>query len=390
MKKMNSPMNKGWYHCGRCGSLFQSDIGAEEDRPCAECGLKAATGIWPLHENRMTVRGRNMAAFDRTGESLAESGHRAVRKKRKNSATLKLIVCWAVLMSLLVWKRNYDMRQDGVGNPASGNDAVNFAEGTMADESVALLSRAMPGCHRALIGFLTGGAPEIRNQFVADPIETAGIMAGFYKTNPFPSIEVADLRRTSQQPIKVGEEWMIETRWKDGKGQEMDAVFRRNGSVWKLDWEHFVRYGGYSWPLFLAGEGPEEVEFRLLARRVTAGEKAEDDGSRLRFTLLSPVFGRPGESGLESPEFVVNRYSEEGLLLEAAFDSKQSGRSVFGGKLPTMEPENLVRVRVRVKRGEFAGDRSFELEKVVACHWIGVDDPGFDLKELEDDLFNND
>ena len=180
---------------------------------------------------------------------------------------------------------------------------------------------------------------------------------------------------------------MIETRWNDGKGQEFDAIFRRSGTVWKLDWEHFSRYGDYSWPLFLAGEGPEEVEFRLLARKVNARDKAATAGSRVRFTLLSPVFGKPGETVMESPEFVVNRYSDEGLLLNAAFDLKQSGKMIFGGTLPQMEPENLVRVRVRIKRGEFAGLRSFELEKVIACHWIGIDEPGFDLKKLKDDLF---
>jgi hypothetical protein len=187
---------------------------------------------------------------------------------------------------------------------------------------------------------------------------------------------------------------MIETRWNDGKGQEVDALFRRNGSVWKLDWEHFMRYGGYSWSLFLAGEGSAEVEFRLLARllarRVITGEKADADSSRLRFTLLSPVFGRPAEFGVESPEFVVNSYSDEGLLLGAAFDSKRSGKPFFGGEFSPMEPENLIRVRVLIKRGEFAGARSFELEEVMACHWIGVDDPGFDLKKIKDDLFTAD
>lgn len=381
---MNGPMNKGWYHCGRCGSVFQSDIGVEEDRLCTDCGLKVATGIWPVQGSHITDRERNMAAFDKTGGSLAESGYRSVRKKHKNSTPLKIIAFWAIIMLLLVLIKNYDMRQKAAATP--GNKAVNLAEGTMADESVALLNRAMPDCHRALIGFLTGGAPEIRNQFVVDPIETAGIMASFYQNNPFPSLEVTELRRTGQQSIKVGDEWMIETRWNDGEGQEVDAIFRRNGSVWKLDWEHFIRYGSYSWPLFLAGEGPEEVEFRLLVRRVTTGQKADDDGSRLRFTLLSPVFGRPAEFGMESPEFVVNRYSEEGLLLKAAFDSKRSGKPNFGGKLSPMEPENLVRVRVLIKRGEFAGARSFELVKVMACHWIGVDELGFDLKKLKDDL----
>ncbi len=381
-------MNQGWYHCGRCGSLFQSGTGSAEERLCAECGLKPDTGVWPKHGNRFPESARNLAAFGKAAEVRPDSGQIAVRKKRKSSIMMKFIVCWVALMCILVGKRNYDLKQEAGGGAGLRKDGVNFAKGTMADENVALLSRALPACHRALVGFLTGGAPEIRNQFVADPIDTAGMMARFYKYNAFPELVVADLKRTGQQPIRVGEEWMIETRWNDGKGQEFDAVFVRNGAVWKLDWEHFSRYGDYSWPLFLAGEGPEEVEFRLLARKVSTGDKAENAGSRLRFTLRSPVFGKPGETGMESPEFVVNRYSEEGLLLEAAFDLKRSGQSVFGGTLPQMEPEELIRVRVRIKRGEFAGLRSFELEELIACHWIGVDEPGFDLKELKDDLFS--
>lgn len=383
-------MNQGWYHCGRCGSLFQSETGSEEGKLCAECGLKPDTGIWPTHGVRLSESERNLAAFVKTAEVRPESGQRAVRKKRKSSIMMKFIVCWVVLMCLLIWKRNYDLQQEASGRAGPRKDVMNFAKGTMADESVALLSRALPDCHRALAGFLTGGAPEIRNQFVAHPIETAGIMASFYKNNAFPKLVVADLKRTGQQLIRVGDEWMIETRWNDGTGQEFDAVFLRNGTIWKLDWEHFSRYGDYSWPLFLAGEGPEEVEFRLLARKVSSGDKAEDAGSRLRFTLRSPVFGKPAETGMESPEFVVNRYSEEGLLLEAAFDLKQSGQSIFGGALPQMEPEGLVRVRVRIKRGQFGGVRSFELEELIACHWIGVDEPGFDLKKLKDDLFTTD
>lgn len=381
-------MNQGWYHCGRCGSLFQSAIGWEEERRCPHCGLKPDTGSRPIHVDRLPESERSLAAFDKTGDAYPESGQRAVRKKRKKSLMMKFLVCWVVGMCLLIWIRTYHFQQKAGEDDGFQKDGVKFAKGTMADENVALLSLAMPECHKALAGFLTGGAPEIRNQFVAHPIETAGIMARFYKNNPFPNLVAADLKRTGQQLLKAGDEWMIETRWSDGKGQEFDAVFRRDGAVWKLDWEHFSRYGDYSWPLFLAGEGPDVVEFRLLARKAGAGEKAEVTGSRLRFTLLSPVFGKPAEAGMESPEFVVNRHSDEGLLLDAAFDSKVSGHSLFGETLPQMEPEHWVRVRVRIKRGVFAGVKSFELEEVIACHWIGVDDPGFELDKLRDDLFN--
>ena len=107
----------------------------------------------------------------------------------------------------------------------------------------------------------------------------------------------------------------------------------------------------------------------------------------MRFELLAPVFGRPLESGAVSPEMVVARRSDEGLLLEAAFNAKEEGKPLFGSLMETMEPEGLVRVRVRVKRGEFGGVRSFDVSKVVACHWMSSDEAGFDLEDLRDDLF---
>jgi hypothetical protein len=215
-------------------------------------------------------------------------------------------------------------------------------------------------------------------------------MAGFYRNNPFPSVDVHRLKRIGQEPILVGDEWMIETRWQSPEGIAFDAVFRREGSVWKLDWEHFSRYSDHPWALFLAGEGPDEAEFRLLARNVAEGDKAEMTGSRLRFVLMSPVFGKAGETGMASPELVVDRRSDEGLLLQEAFQAKSEGTRLFGGTMAPMEPEELARVRVRIKRGEFGGTRSFTLEKVVAGHWLGVDEPGFDLDKLKDDIFSGD
>lgn len=383
-------MKQAWYHCGHCGSLFASGFGLDEDRLCAECGRKPGTGIWSIDEKRPLEREGDLAAFDKKGESLDEYGQRASRKKGRKNIMVRIVVVWFVLISLAVWMASSNARRAKEKDMRLRKVGVNLAKGTMADESVALLSRALPDCHLALAGFLTGGTPEIRNQFVADPIETAGKMAGFYNNNPFPRFEAMDLKRIGQELIRVGDEWMIETHWQGSDGLEFDAVFRREGVIWKLDWEHFARYGDYPWPLFLAGEGHDEAEFRLLARKVASGDEAEQGGSRLRFTLLSPQFGKPAETGMESPEFVVNRRSDEGLLLQAAFDAKESGESVFGSTMQLMEPEGLVRVRVRIKRGEFGGFRSFDLEKVEACHWIGVDEVGFDLKKLSDDLFTTD
>ncbi len=381
-------MSNPLYHCGRCGALFESGAGHDDQRVCSVCGQKPGTGLWsPDGDVGMEAVREPVAAFEKKGEVLDEGGQRAVRKKRHKNLMLRVVAVWSLLMGLAVWWRHHDSVIESERQNRKA-DKADMAKGTLADERVALLTRALPQCHRVLAGFLTAGTPEGRNQYVAVPIATAGRMATFYASNPFPNVDPARIRRIGQEPLKVGSEWMIHTRWQEGEdGVVFDAVFRRESGAWMLDWEHFSRYCEYPWALFLAGDGPVEAEFRLLAREVSGGDEAEQGGSRLRFVLLAPEFGKPLETGVSSPEFVIDRRSDEGLLLGAAFAARRNGKLLFGSVMKPMEPEGLVRVKVIVKRGEFGGLKSFRLEKVIACHWIESDVSGYDLSELKDDAF---
>lgn len=380
-------MGNPFYHCGHCGSLFRSEPGHSESRECAVCHQKPGTGIWAEEAAHPVLKAGQAGGFGKSAEIMDDGGKRAIRKKRGKNLAMRIVVAWMLMLGLAIAVRHFLNRSDK--EKEIGMHGVdNMAEGTMADERVALMASALPQCHQALAGFLTAGTPEARNQFVADPIRTAARMAAFYGSNPFPNVDLKMVSRVGQQPLKVGGEWMIETRWQEGEGGAcFDAVFRRGPGGWMLDWDHFARYGDTPWALFLAGEGSQEAEFRLLARKVSGGDVAGQAGSGLRFELLSPVFGKPLETGAVSPEMVVARRSDEGLLLEAAFKAKEEGKPLFGSLMETMEPEGLIRVRVRVKRGEFGGVRSFDLSKVIACHWMSSDEVGFDLEELRDDLF---
>lgn len=40
-------------------------------------------------------------------------------------------------------------------------------------------------------------------------------------------------------------------------------------------------------------------------------------------------------------------------------------------KLPVMEPDGFIRVRVKVRREDTEEGRRFHLEEVAACHWLG-------------------
>lgn len=386
---MTSTTKDVWYHCGHCGSLFQSDFGFDESRVCEVCEKRPGVALWPVADtSALAEGGKRHQKFVNSGEKIDESGHRAVRKKRRSNIMLRIVIAWTLLLIGVVAVRHYFKTR--TVEESSGNAFSNrMTEGTLADERVSLLQKALPDCHRALGGFLAAGTPEARNQFVLDPIETAGKMATFYARNSFPKVDVTKLRRTAQEVLRVGDEWMIATRWKE-EGEEgvgFDAIFQYQSGAWKLDWLHFSRYSEFPWTLFLAGEGPDEAEFRLLARLRFQGDEAEQTGARLTFAMMAPEWGKPSETGMESPEFVVDRRGDEGLLLQAAFDHLQDDEGLFGSSLESMEPERLVRLRVKVKRDGVGGIRRFRLEELSAWHWIDTEVPGYDLDALREASF---
>jgi hypothetical protein len=159
----------------------------------------------------------------------------------------------------------------------------------------------------------------------------------------------------------------------------LDAVFINENGEWRLDWDHFVRYSKHPWPLFLAGGGSTQGEFRLLARQRLADDRKNAD--TLSLVFYTPQLGRPSDLGSKSPEFLVKRDSKNGRLLEAAFNLEKSGKRAFGVNLPSNDPEGIIRVRVKVRRVDENDERHFVLEDVVACHWYSIDEPGMEVSD---------
>ena len=386
---MKNSENLGYFHCGKCGSFYSGPLASDRDQTCSVCSKDPCLGLYHIDETSPAPPKVHEGQKHSSSEFVIdENGRRAVRKKRKVNTTLNIIIIWTFVMLLAVWVRSH------YSKIAAKKDqtellASRMIKGTLADESVAFVNAALPDCHRALGGFLTSGSPEARNQFVVNPIETAGKMAIFYAQNPIPMVDVAKLTRTSQELVKIGEVSMILTHWKEAGGVEFDAIFRRDAGQWRLDWNHFSQYSSFPWALFLAGQGPSEGEFRLLARRRLVESDSERVGSRLIFALTTPVFGKPGETGMESPDFVIDSQSDEGLILRAAFSALEEGKKSLGQTTALSKESGLIPVRVRVKRSELGGNRTLSLEKVSACHWVDSEELGFDLTVLKDDLFGN-
>jgi hypothetical protein len=360
-----------WFHCGRCGSLFQSHAGDVEHRLCPECGADPSLGI--LESPVAAAHPGEETTPDSTAKSdhPAHGGKRSGKKRKNRHFMLQLVGGWSLVLALIILGASKLWHEK---KPERKQTASTAAAATITDEDAGLLNSAGPKCAEIFSGYLAAGTPEARNQFVLTPIATASRMARFYALNPLANVDPETLSRVGESVLKLPGSQAIETYWKTSDGKKLDAVFREQNGEWRLDWDHFARYGDYPWTLFLSGGGNPEGEFRLLARERLAEQRKGSD--TISVMLYAPRFGQPGQAGFQSPEFLVSRSSRDGQLLDAAFKLARRGERVFGAKLPDLNPEDMIRVRVKVRRSEVDMERKFEITGVLACHWYSVDDPG--------------
>lgn len=289
---------------------------------------------------------------------------------------VKLIVGWSAVILMIVFGARYRW-----GEQTDHKTFVSkiHAKATISAEDAAFLSDNGPRANRTFSGFLAARSPEERNQFVLSPVTTASRMARFYALNPLVNIPPETLSLSKNAILHLPSGNAIETLWNTTDGLQIDAVFVEQEGEWRLDWDHFARFSTYPWALFLAGSGDEEGEFRLLARQRLAEERKNEDS--LSIVLYAPRFGTPREPGFQSPEFLVRRDTRSGRLLDAAFKLQKDGKRPFEVNIPNPDPDEFVRVRVKVKRIEDPAGRRFELQDVLACHWYSVDAPGVEIPE---------
>lgn len=364
----------GWFHCGRCGQLFRSPL-ADEGRVCLKCGQYPSTFVETQQPSRTNppIQAALPEARPRTSsdESVLPQ-KRSVRKRKGDFLMFKIIGAWLVFVLLLALVAHYFWKEDDrLGMQVR---APLIAPSELGDEDRAILEEAMPLCSQCFGGFLASGTPEERNQFVWKPISVAGKMARFYSMNPLSQVNPSDVKNLERKLLRLESGLSIVSTWEVVDGRRLDAVFHKEDGEWRLDWEQFVRYGEMPWPLFLAGSGGDSGEFRLMARMKMSDVKPMS--GQLSIVLYSPRFGYPGDPGNASSEFLVPRDSEDGRLLAAAFNARKAGRSPFDGAVNNADPEEMIRVRVRIKRNEETNGRGFVLEKVLACHWLSISEPG--------------
>jgi hypothetical protein len=348
-----------WFHCSRCGSLFQAAPGNPQSRPCTHCGADScATGTSKARQEK--------SGAQRTRDS---------RKKTNRLLMPKLIGGWMLVLAvILIWARIKWPTPASERNPRPA--ASEAAGDVLGAEDAELYRSAANACRKVMQDFLAAETPEAASQFVFSPLVTAPRMTRFLNLNPKPEIDSASLVPIASGLLSTPAGKAFEARWKTENDRIVETVFLRKNGEWRLDWEHYARYSGYPWLLFLSGSGPDEAEFRLLARERLADERKDE--STISLALYAPRFGMPQEIGHQSPEFLVPRDSSDGKLLEAAFKLARGGGTIFRSRLPSIDPAGMIRVRVKVRRMDTDEGKTYQITAVRACHWLSLDDPGVD------------
>ncbi len=373
---MNTNPKDAWYHCGHCGSLFQSDYGFDEDRLCEVCHRKPGVGLWPAVNSVDPVASAKVAGFHKTGDKVRIVARTPSSKNRRFRRVFLFTLIWILILLGAVGLRYYLTKDSDKPKILSFSDLRNNLS---EKDKEKILNQVLPECDRSIRGFLSAQTIEERVEFITRSAELKAAVEAHDKDQPFAQVDASKLERTAEEWIRLGDEWMILTQWKDAEGDNVfDAVFRKEADRWKLDWPHFSRYSEASWKSFIAGEGEsDQAVFRLLAKKQKDTDAPRLNDQRMMIVLAAPVWGKPEQAVTESPMISIDLSSEDGELLKAAFELREKNLTVGGSKLAPLDPEGFVRVHVKLSRDELGGEFRLILNELKTCHWIDSNRSGF-------------
>lgn len=321
------------------------------------------------------VRLEKKKTTQESGEIIQRQSTERIRKK--SYLLVKLLVTWFSLLILaafiIKWKFN-DTPPVIATQVAQGADDSKMLAGRNLD----VINQSASAIMSTAAEFFAATAPEalaqscIKRPRLVQTINNDGAKSTIFKPEKMPELITKNVIRPAPAP-------MVETVWADSRGRKIELVFAQQDDHWLIDWESYAKSSAMPWPVFQAADGDDVGTFRLLVReRLVRSPPTE--------ASLSVVFYEPGflrGSGLGSPscDFIIDRRGKTGKMILAALKTKQENKPVFNSIFPENDPPNTARVHVKIRRQVVDDVKKFTLEELLACHWLGIEDPGIELTD---------
>lgn len=385
-------IQSSWHHCGKCGEIYK----ASADAPCPACARTSLPARKKINVHTVNAGASHtrkefnpkliveqpsapkLVRIDTsvsTADDPTASRKSTERKRKKSTALVKFVIGWFIALALLAGLIKWQFGDDQplpVTTPSEEN-----VDPTLVSKNIDIFSRAYPSIIKSTGEFFDSRAAETLSQFcrrrpsLAMTIFNDAAKASLFKP------ETAELIQNNV--IHIGGQPMIETVWQDDRKRKMEIVYAEEDARWLIDWESYAKSSTLPWSVFLSENGDGEGTFRMLVRERLAEQKYNDLAMSVVF--YEPSFFHGGPAGMITPEFSVDRKSRNGRLIAAALTARLNDKPLFQSIFPKTDPPSMARVTVKIRRIAKEQEKTFELVEVLACHWMGTDDPGVELTD---------
>lgn len=346
-----------------------------QDRKCPHCGGA------PAPEAKAAPPARD-ARLDLAPLELSQEAAAQIRRRRRLPLLTKVLLAWSILMALIFGAIHWSKQGRESRASTERSQAALRQPAEPPSEGERFIQEVLPQCRETLAAYLNTTSIAQRLPLVLPHPQLEDHMERYYADNERLDADSDSLTLNATSLIQLPEGQSILTQWETPEGATFDAVFRKANHKWALDWHHFVRYSDLSWPQFVAGAGDDVAEFRLHARRRLASDGDPHNG--IGVVLSAPLRRHMEEVGFSQSMPGLSMADDGARLLDQAFNLLQEGTPILGGTIRDLNPQGMIRVRVRVQRIGADGGYQFRIIDVPACHWYGSEATGLEQTESTD------
>ncbi len=389
----------GIFHCPSCEAYFEDTLDFNPTRRCAGCSAPVALssenlrrGVKNVSPRQGSSTGTEFASRFRSHEEVGKAKdspqnefsvamqeeiqrrNRGTRNKEKAAlppafymlSTIMLLCLAGMSFAVFIYFKNRKENERYYASLTSGKDAEIIKEQEIRNK---IAKEATAECTQTLSEFLKVSDPSQIGAYITNSSSNVSLRNAYYQTHQLTRTAEA-VKLTYINVLKVNDEYQLETFWKWPTGEDRDVVFKKYSNKWLIDWEHMVRYSDQVLAAFASGiDGPDEGIFRVYMRR--AAVTKESNAKWTTVTLFEPKENLNGEYSSAPVKISIERASKLGDTLERIHANHVAKKAAFGSVAAQIDPEDLIRVTLRLKRTKANSNKyAISIEEVLSNHWL--------------------